>query len=41
MMYKDHVLRDIKECFALIVRLAIQELERINVELVLLNGGFY
>lgn len=41
MMYKDLVLRDIKECFASIVRLAIQELERINVQRVLLNGGFY
>jgi hypothetical protein len=41
MMFKDHVLRAIKEYFALIVRLVIPELEKINVQHVLKSGGFY
>jgi hypothetical protein len=41
MMFKDLVLLDIKGYFVLIVKLAIQELEKINVHCALLNGGFY
>jgi hypothetical protein len=40
-MSKDLVLWDIKEYFALIVKLGIQELEKINVLCALPNGGFY
>jgi hypothetical protein len=41
MMYKDLVQMDIKGYFVLIVKLGIQELEKINVQCALLNGGFY